>query len=160
VVSSISDCTTSQPDRLGGSEVCRSFACENRRLQSNLDGWPILINPRTHNPDFSPQTSDRHSLILADQQPGTSVRLGHNNSPTIYLQLAVQVLVEHDLVPPEPEQLNRIVRSALAVQCLYFAACLYHPDKAELHHVFEAFVLRCVASDREKENLCPTLKYD
>ena len=152
MISSISDCTTSQPDRLGGSEVCRSFACENTRLQSDLDGWPILINPRMHNPDFSPQTSGRHSLILADQQPGTSVRLGHNNSPTIYLQLAVQILSEHYLALPELDQFNLIVRSTLAVRCLYFAACLHHPNEVELHGVFEMFLLACVTSAQETEN--------
>src|ERR1039457_3652674 len=88
-----------------------------------------------HKLDTSAQTSDRHSLVLADQQPVTLVRLGHDSSPTIYLQLAVQILSEHDLALPEPDQLNLIVQSALAVQCLHFDACLHDADKTELHQV-------------------------
>jgi hypothetical protein len=70
-------------------------------------------------------------------------------------------MAEHDLVPPQPEQLNLIVQSALAVQCHFFAACLHHPNEVELHQVFEKFVMSCVTSSQEKENWCPTIqKYD
>ena len=102
--------------------------------------------------DISYQTSDRHSLVLVDQQPCTLVRLGHDSSPTIYLRLAVQILSEHDLVLPELDQLNLIVQSALAVRCLYFAACLHHPDHAELHEVFKMFLMACATCAHETEN--------
>jgi hypothetical protein len=46
-----------------------------------------------------------------------------------------------------------IVQSALAVQCLYFDACLHDPDKTELHQVFEMFLMACVTSSQEMENL-------
>jgi hypothetical protein len=101
--------------------------------------------------DTSSQTSDRH-FLLADQQPGTSVLLDHDSSPTIYLRLAVQILSEHDLVLPELDQLNLIVQSALAVRCLYFAACLHHPDHAELHEVFKMFLMACATCAHETEN--------
>ena len=109
-------------------------------------------------PDISAQTSDCHSLVLANQSAGTLVRLGHDSSPTIYLQHAVQILSEHDLALPEPDELNLIVRSALAVQSHYFAACLHHPDHTELYEVFEAFLLACVTSSQETEIPCPTLQ--
>jgi predicted aldo/keto reductase-like oxidoreductase len=80
------------------------------------------------------------------------VRLGHDNSSTNYLRFAVQILSEHDLALPELEQLNLIDRSALEVQCLYFAACLHHPDEVELHQVFGMFVMACATSSQETEN--------
>ena len=81
-----------------------------------------------------------------------SIGLRVNRSPTIYLRLAVQILSEHDLVLPELDQLNLIVQSALAVRCLYFAACLHHPDHAELHEVFKMFLMACATCAHETEN--------
>jgi hypothetical protein len=110
--------------------------------------------------DTPSHTSDCHSVDLAAQQPGTSVLHCHDSSPTIYLRFAEQILSEHDLALPEPEQLNLIVQSALAVQSLYFDACLHHPDTTELYEVFENFLVTCLTTIPEKENLCPSLKYD
>ena len=110
--------------------------------------------------DTPSHSSGGHSVDLADHQPGTCVRLGHDSSPTIYLRFAEQILSEHDLALPEPEQLNLIVQSALAVQSLYFDACLHHPDTTELYEVFENFLVTCLTTIPEKENLCPSLKYD
>src|ERR1035441_632720 len=110
--------------------------------------------------DTPSHSSGGHSVDLADHQPGTCVRLGHDSSPTIYFRFAAQILSEHDLALPEPDQLNLTVQSALAVQSVYFAACLHHPDKAELDEVFEMFLLACVTRADETESLCPSLKYD
>jgi hypothetical protein len=98
--------------------------------------------------------------VLAEPEFGPSTVPSHPSSPTAYLTDAVRILSEYDLPLPDPEQLNLIVRSALAVQCLYFAACLHHPDKVGLHEVFEMFLLACVTCAHETENLCPSLKYD
>jgi hypothetical protein len=103
--------------------------------------------------DTSSQASAFHSLLPADQQAGTPVLLRHVSSPTNHVQLAVQILSEHDLVLPEPDQLNLIVKSVLAVQDLYFDSCLHRPDKAELNEVFEMFLLACVTTIPETESL-------
>jgi hypothetical protein len=47
--------------------------------------------------------------------------------------------------------MTQIVESALVVQSLFFAVSLRHPEPAELHQVFEAFVINCVLTPRETE---------
>lgn len=91
---------------------------------------------------YSPD-SQRPGVFV--QQPGT------HSSPSNCFELAAQILAEHDLALPEPEQFALIARSALAVQCLYFAACLRHPDEIELHEVFEAFLLACVTHGQNED---------
>lgn len=75
----------------------------------------------------------------------------HHAIPKIYFRSAAQILAEYDLALPKPDQLNLIVRSALAVQCLLFAASLHRPETTELHQVFAAFVLKCVTTAHETE---------
>lgn len=75
----------------------------------------------------------------------------HHAVPAIYLRSATQIFSEYRLTLPEPDQLNLIVRSALAVQCLLFAASLHRPGTTELHQVYAAFVLSCVPTAQETE---------
>jgi hypothetical protein len=49
-----------------------------------------------------------------------------------------------NLIPPDVDRISLIVESALTAQSLFFAASLHHPEQAELHQVFETFVLNCV----------------
>jgi hypothetical protein len=111
-------------------------------------------------PSLLSQVSVHQSSVPGYHDDGLPAILAHSPSIQIYRRRAVQVLAEHDLVPPEPEQLKLIVQSALAAQRLYFDACLHHPDQTELHQVFEMFLLACLTNSQETENLCPTLKFD
>jgi hypothetical protein len=45
-----------------------------------------------------------------------------------------------------------IVEAALAVQSLFFAVSLRHPEQAEPHQVFEAFVVSCVPPLEKRSN--------
>jgi hypothetical protein len=61
-----------------------------------------------------------------------------------YVSYAIQTLHEYNLVPPDVDRVTLIVQSALAAQSCFFAASLHHPGQAELHQIFETFVLNCV----------------
>jgi hypothetical protein len=61
-----------------------------------------------------------------------------------YVNYAIQTLHEYNLAPPDVDRVTLIVKSALTAQSLFFAASLHHPEEAELHQLFEAFVLNCV----------------
>jgi hypothetical protein len=56
----------------------------------------------------------------------------------------MQTLHEYDMAALDVDRITVIVQSALAAQSLFFAASLHHPGQAELHQVFETFVLNCV----------------
>lgn len=90
---------------------------------------------------------------LAEPEFGLSTVTGLSldGSSAINLRPVVQVLAEHDLDLPERDELNLIATSASATQALFFTACLHDPDEAELHLVFEMFVLACVTRLQETE---------
>jgi hypothetical protein len=63
-----------------------------------------------------------------------------------YVQRALNVFLDHELVPPEDDHLELIARFALEAQQLFFTAALFHPEEAQLNHFFNAFVLYCAFS--------------
>jgi|GEM_PF-2276415 hypothetical protein len=104
-----------------------------------------------HSLHISPHPPAYRFPVLADQKLGTLTAPEHCTVPEIYLRSAAQILTEYDLALPEPDQLNIIVKSALAVQFLFFTASLHRPETTEMHRVFAAFVLNCVTSAQETE---------
>jgi hypothetical protein len=82
---------------------------------------------------------------------GRETYLKQNKSFARYVTYAIQSLNEYSLVPLDGDRMTQIVESALVVQSLFFAVSLRHPEPAELHQVFEAFVINCVLTPRETE---------
>jgi hypothetical protein len=79
-----------------------------------------------------------------DLRNGFDAYMKQNKSFARYVCYAMRTLHEYDLAVPNVDRITMIVQSALAAQSLFFAASLHHPGHAELHLVFETFVLNCV----------------
>jgi len=78
--------------------------------------------------------------------------LKQNKSFARYVTYAIQALEEYNLVLPDADRMTLIVESALAVQRLFFAVSLSHPEPDELHQVFEAFVVSCILPPEKRSN--------
>jgi hypothetical protein len=76
-----------------------------------------------------------------------------SKSFTRYVSYAIETLHEKNLVSPDVDRVILIVQSALAAQSLFFAAALHHPGRVELYQFFESFVLSCVTSTQETEDI-------
>jgi hypothetical protein len=87
--------------------------------------------------------------ISAEPAFGLLTMSGHRDPLEDYLRYAVQILSEHDLALPRPDQLALIVEGALAAQWHFFSSALHDPGRAELYSFFEQFVLDCVAASQE-----------
>lgn len=104
------------------------------------------IYPSFYDPCYQiPSPSDQE--IFASIESAQSWPLGAT------MRNAVQILSEHDLALPELDSLAAIVRSALTAQTIFFAAALHHPGRTELYQFFESFVLSCVTSTQETEDI-------
>jgi hypothetical protein len=90
--------------------------------------------------------------FLATFSGSQDTYLKQNKSFARYVTYAIQTLDEHNLAPPDADRMTLIVESALVVQSLFFAVCLHHPEPAELHQVFEAFVLSCILPSERRSN--------
>jgi len=81
------------------------------------------------------------------RQPSTTSDLASARSrrllPGSIVRQASNIFLAQDLVAPEQDQLEAIVRLALKAQELYFAAAVYHPNETHLEHFFNGFVLLC-----------------
>jgi hypothetical protein len=73
-----------------------------------------------------------------------------NRSLATYVNCAIRIFNEHSLGLPDVDRITLIVHSALAAQNLFFAASLHEPEQAELHQVFETFVLDCALAPYER----------
>jgi len=110
-----------------------------------LSGVVILTNPHMNLISDLPQAvSHQTSSYPAALSGGFDPYVKQNKSFARYVSYAIQTLHEYNLVPPDVDRVTLIVQSALAAQSLFFAASLHHPEQAELHQVFETFVLNCV----------------
>ena len=113
--------------------------------QFTLSGGAIRLNPYMDTISILPQTVSNQTASYADACiGGFGAYAKQNKSFARYVACAIQALHENDLVPPDEDHITLIVESALAVQSLFFAPCLRRPEQAELHHVFEEFVVSCV----------------
>ena len=101
-------------------------------------------------PTLSPQTR-QSPAPPANQKYGPLSDPTHPAVCVVHLRNAIELLSEHDLSLPEPDQLHLIVQSALAAETLYFSACLHHPGTAELRRMFEMFLIACMTSSQETE---------
>jgi hypothetical protein len=105
-----------------------------------LSGDAILLNPYMDQISDLPQVVSHQIPSCADDPiGGCEAYVEQSKSFTRYVSHAVQILHEHDLIPPDVDRVTLIVQSALAAQSLFFSASLHHPEQAELHLVFEAF---------------------
>ena len=84
---------------------------------------------------------------------GCEAFVEQSKSFTGYVSYAIDTLLEHNLLPPDEDRVILIVQSALAAQSLFFAAALHYPGRAELYQFFESFVLSCVTSTQETEDI-------
>jgi hypothetical protein len=122
--------------------------------QITLSGDAILLNPYMDPISDLPQAvSHQTSLCPAALSGGVDAYVTQNKSFAKYVSYAIQVLHEYNLVPPDVDRVTLIVRSALAAQNLFFAASLHHPERVELHQVFETFVLNCVMPPEKRNYL-------
>jgi hypothetical protein len=110
-----------------------------------LSAHTILLNPHMDQISDLPQVVSHQTPSCGDALiGGCESYVEQSKSFTRYVSYAIQILHEHDLIPPDVDRVILIVQSALAAQSLFFAASLHHPGQAELHQVFETFVLNCV----------------
>jgi hypothetical protein len=117
--------------------------------QIALSGGAILLNPYMDQINDLPQAVSHQSPSGADAPiGGFDAYVKQEKSFARYFSYAIQTLLEYDLAVPEVDRVTLIVQSALAAQNLFFAASLRHPEQAELHQVFETFVLNCVMPPR------------
>jgi hypothetical protein len=71
--------------------------------------------------------------------------------------------IENELIAPEEEHLELIVRFALRAQEFFLASALFFPDQIQLDHFFDEFVWLCAlpapphSSDSGFESVCRLL---
>jgi hypothetical protein len=104
--------------------------------------------------DLNKPTLYLNSSFFANLGSSPKTRTTQNKSFASYVGYAIQILHENDLVPPEEDRVTLIVESALAAQSLFFVASLHHPEQAELHQIFEAFVLNCIMPPEKRSYPC------
>jgi hypothetical protein len=86
--------------------------------------------------------SSEHQLLSALAPTYGSIRsLPAQN----YVQRALNVFLDHELVAPGRDHLELIARFALEAQQLFFTVALYHPDEGQLNRFFTEFVLLCAS---------------
>jgi hypothetical protein len=64
-----------------------------------------------------------------------------------YVRRALNILANSDILAPEKDRLESVVRLALDAQQAYFSAALFHPDERQLDHFFEEFIQLCAIPD-------------
>jgi hypothetical protein len=88
----------------------------------------------------SPTVLSEHLLFSA---PGPAHDSNRSLSTHDYLQRAMNIFLDNELLAPEDDHLELIVRFALEAQQLFFTAALYDPEEAQLRRFFDEFVTFC-----------------
>ena len=70
-----------------------------------------------------------------------------------FIREAQHLFQEHDLVVPERDSIELIVRLALEAQQLYFAAVLFEPDATQFDRFFSTFIKLCAADMADMSGL-------
>jgi hypothetical protein len=86
--------------------------------------------------------SSEHQLLLSPVPTYGSIR---NLSAQNYVQRVMNIFLDNDLVAPGHDHLELIARFAIEAQQRFFTVALYHPEAAELNHLFDTFVLLCAS---------------
>jgi len=88
---------------------------------------------------------------LCQLPPGNPTTIpSHGPSLTVWLRRAQDIIANEGLREPEKNQLLLVVKAALEVCALYFAA-VQEPTPAQIYNCFEDFFMHSLSSDRNEE---------